>query len=475
MNIVLHEPEIPFNTGAIGRTCVATKSTLHLIKPYGFILNDKNIKKAGMDYWSLLKLREYISYEEFIKGVEEEKREALLQLAVSIEKNSEHPLAKAIEAYGEEHHISPYPVEDFQAMTGHGVSASYQGERLFACSEGYVREHFSVEEGFLERLDSLSKEGKTNLFFVKGEEVLGAISVADSLKEDAKDAIAELKKQGIFTVMLTGDRKSTAEAIAKEAGVDLVVSEVLPDGKEKVIKRLQAYGKVAMVGDGINDAVALTRADLGIAIGAGTDVAIDAADIVLMKSKVLDIPRSIRLSRATIRNIHENLFWAFFYNVICIPLAAGFYSAVFHWNFEMNPMVGALAMSLSSVTVCLNALRLNLFSVKEAKGDRKRGIGKEKEVKLLAEFSQRGTVINNLNENKKQEEKRMEKKMNITGMMCGHCEARVKKALEAVEGVDHAEVSHESGTATVFLKKEVDNATLKAAVEKEDYGVTNIE
>ena len=309
---------------------------------------------------------------------------------------------------------------------------------------------------------------------------MGAISVADSLKEDAKDAIAELKKQGIFTVMLTGDRKNTAEAIAKEAGVDLVVSEVLPDGKEEVIKKLQSYGKVAMVGDGINDAVALTRADLGIAIGAGTDVAIDAADIVLMKSKVLDIPRSIRLSRATIRNIHENLFWAFFYNVICIPLAAGFYSAVFHWNFEMNPMVGALAMSLSSVTVCLNALRLNLFSVKEAKGDRKRGIGEEKKEELLAEFSATGTVMMNQKENindqnKKQEEKRMEKKMNITGMMCGHCEARVKKALEAVEGVDHAEVSHESGTATVFLKKEVDNATLKAAVEKEDYGVTNIE
>lgn len=415
-----------------------------------------------------------------ISPVKEEKREALLQLAVSIEKNSEHPLAKAIEVYGEEHKISPYPVEDFQAMTGHGVSASYQGESLFACSEGYVREHFSVEEEFLERLDSLSKEGKTNLFFVKGEEVLGAISVADSLKEDAKEGVAELKKQGIFTVMLTGDRKSTAEAIAKEAGVDLVVSEVLPDGKEEVIKKLQAYGKVAMVGDGINDAVALTRADLGIAIGAGTDVAIDAADIVLMKSKVLNIPRGIRLSRATIRNIHENLFWAFFYNVICIPLAAGFYSAVFHWNFEMNPMVGALAMSLSSVTVCLNALRLNLFSVKEAKGDKKRGIGEEKKEELLAEFSATGTVLTNQKENindqnKKQEEKRMEKKMNITGMMCGHCEARVKKALEAVEGVDHAEVSHESGTATVFLKKEVDNATLKAAVEKEDYGVTNIE
>ena len=334
-----------------------------------------------------------------------------------------------------------------------------------------------MEEGFLEKLVPLSKEGKTNLFFVKGEEVLGAISVADSLKEDARDAVAELKKQGIFTVMLTGDRKNTAEAIAKEAGVDMVISEVLPDGKEEVIKKLQAYGKVAMVGDGINDAVALTRADLGIAIGAGTDVAIDAADIVLMKSKVLDIPRSIRLSRATIRNIHENLFWAFFYNVICIPLAAGFYSAVFHWDFEMNPMVGALAMSLSSVTVCLNALRLNLFSVKDAKGDRKRGIGEEEKERLLAEFSEsKENRKENINDqNKKQEGKRMEKKMEITGMMCGHCEASVKKALEAVAGVDHAEVSHEKGEAIVFLKEEVADATLKAAVEAQDYGVTSIE
>ena len=255
-----------------------------------------------------------------------------------------------------------------------------------------------------------------------------------------------------------------------------MIAEVLPDGKEEVIRKLQEFGKVAMVGDGINDAIALTRADLGIAIGAGTDVAIDAADIVLMKSNVSDIPRSIRLSRATIHNIHENLFWAFFYNVICIPLAAGFYSAVFHWNFEMNPMVGALAMSLSSVTVCLNALRLNLFSIKDTKKDRKKGIGEEKRQAILAEFSQKGTAIKDKSENtENQEEKRMEKKMEITGMMCGHCEARVKKALEAVSGVDHAEVSHESGTATVFLKEEVDNATLKAAVEAQDYGVTNIE
>ena len=411
-----------------------------------------------------------------IVPIREEKKEELLKLAVSIEKNSEHPLAKAIQSYGEQNGISPYPVEDFQAMTGHGITASYGGEKIIACSEGYLREHFPVKKEFLENLDSLSAEGKTNLFFLRGEELLGAISVADSLKTDAKEGIAELKKQGVFTVMLTGDRKNTAEAIAKEAGVDLVIAEVLPDGKEEVIRKLQEFGKVAMVGDGINDAIALTRADLGIAIGAGTDVAIDAADIVLMKSNVSDIPRSIRLSRATIHNIHENLFWAFFYNVICIPLAAGFYSAVFHWNFEMNPMVGALAMSLSSVTVCLNALRLNLFSIKDAKKDRKKGIGEEKRQAILAEFSQKRMAIKDKSENtENQEEKRMEKKMEITGMMCGHCEARVKKALEAVHGVDHAEVSHENGTATVFLKEEVDNATLKAAVEAQDYGVTNIE
>lgn len=263
--------------------------------------------------------------------------------------------------------------------------------------------------------------------------------------------------------MLTGDQKNTADAIAKEAGVDAVIAEVLPDGKEAVIRELQSFGKVAMVGDGINDAVALTRADLGIAIGAGTDVAIDAADLVLMKSRVLDIPKSIRLSRATIRNIHENLFWAFFYNVICIPLAAGFYSAVFHWNFEMNPMVGALAMSLSSVTVCLNALRLNLFSMSHAESDKRKGISEEDRQKLIEKLRE-----------KKEEEKRMEKKMTIKGMMCGHCEATVKKALEAISGVDHAEVSHESGTAVVYLKSAVSDAELKEAVEKADYEVTGI-
>ena len=263
--------------------------------------------------------------------------------------------------------------------------------------------------------------------------------------------------------MLTGDQKNTADAIAKEAGVDAVIAEVLPDGKEAVIRELQSFGKVAMVGDGINDAVALTRADLGIAIGAGTDVAIDAADLVLMKSRVLDIPKSIRLSRATIRNIHENLFWAFFYNVICIPLAAGFYSAVFHWNFEMNPMVGALAMSLSSVTVCLNALRLNLFSISHAESDKRKGISEEERQKLITKLRE-----------KKEEEKMMEKKMTIKGMMCGHCEATVKKALEAISGVDHAEVSHESGTAVVYLKSAVSDAELKEAVEKADYEVTGI-
>ena len=395
--------------------------------------------------------------------VKEEKREELLRLAVSIEKNSEHPLAKAIQSYGEEQGIAPYPVEDFQALTGHGVSALYQGEELLACSEGYLRKQFTVEDAFLEKVHPLSKEGKTNLFFLKEGELLGAIAVADTLKEDAKEGIRELKAQGIFTVMLTGDQKNTADAIAKEAGVDAVIAEVLPDGKEAVIRELQSFGKVAMVGDGINDAVALTRADLGIAIGAGTDVAIDAADLVLMKSRVLDIPKSIRLSRATIRNIHENLFWAFFYNVICIPLAAGFYSAVFHWNFEMNPMVGALAMSLSSVTVCLNALRLNLFSISHAESDKRKGISEEDRQKLIEKLRE-----------KKEEEKRMEKKMTIKGMMCGHCEATVKKALEAISGVDHAEVSHESGTAVVYLKSAVSDAELKEAVEKADYEVTGI-
>lgn len=395
--------------------------------------------------------------------VEEEKREELLRLAVSIEKNSEHPLAKAIQSYGEEKGIVPYPVEEFQALTGHGVSALYQGEKLLACSEGYLRKQFTVEDAFLEKVHPLSKEGKTNLFFLKEGKLLGAIAVADTLKEDAKEGIRELKAQGIFTVMLTGDQKNTADAIAKEAGVDAVIAEVLPDGKEAVIRELQSFGKVAMVGDGINDAVALTRADLGIAIGAGTDVAIDAADLVLMKSRVLDIPKSIRLSRATIRNIHENLFWAFFYNVICIPLAAGFYSAVFHWNFEMNPMVGALAMSLSSVTVCLNALRLNLFSMSHAESDKRKGISEEDRQKLITKLRE-----------KKEEEKRMEKKMTIKGMMCGHCEATVKKALEAISGVDHAEVSHESGTAVVYLKSAVSDAELKEAVEKADYEVTGI-
>ena len=402
-----------------------------------------------------------------MQGVSEEE---LLTLAVSLEKNSEHPLAKAILNYGEEKKISTLPVDNFQAMVGHGVSGTVEGEKAVAASLSYMKEHFSLEKSFEEQCNSFSEEGKTPLFFARGEKLLGCIAVADTLKEDAKAGIEELKKQGIFTVMLTGDQRRTANAIGKEAGVDMVIAEVLPDGKEEVIRKLQNYGKVAMVGDGINDAVALTRADLGIAIGAGTDVAIDAADLVLMKSKVRDIPKSIRLSRATIRNIHENLFWAFFYNVICIPLAAGFYSAIFHWNFAMSPMVGAAAMSLSSFSVCLNALRLNLFNINNSAGDHRKGLAEEKKEKLLLDFDSQKK------ESHAQKEKEivMEKHLDIEGMMCGHCSGTVKKALEALPQVEKAEVSHETGKAVVTLKEAVADEVLKKAVEDQEYTVKSI-
>ena len=402
-----------------------------------------------------------------IQGVSEEE---LLTLALSLEKNSEHPLAKAILSYGEEKKLPVLPVENFQAMVGHGVSGTIEGEKAVAASLSYMKEHFFLEKSFEEHCNSFSEEGKTPLFFARGEKLLGCIAVADTLKEDAKAGIEELKKQGIFTVMLTGDQRRTANAIGKEAGVDMVIAEVLPDGKEEVIRRLQNYGKVAMVGDGINDAVALTRADLGIAIGAGTDVAIDAADLVLMKSKVRDIPKSIRLSRATIRNIHENLFWAFFYNVICIPLAAGFYSAIFHWNFAMSPMVGAAAMSLSSFSVCLNALRLNLFNINNSAGDHRKGLAEEKKEKLLLDFD------SEKKESHAQKEKEivMEKHLDIEGMMCGHCSGTVKKALEALPQVEKAEVSHETGKAVVTLKEAVADEVLKKAVEDQEYTVKSI-
>ena len=377
--------------------------------------------------------------------------EELVSLAASLEGKSEHPLAKAVLAYAEEQGTILSEVSDFQALPGNGLSATLDGQALTGGSGKYMASHFSVSDDLKSQADRLSGEGKTPLFFAKDGQLLGVIAVADTIKEDSAKAVTELKNMGIEVVMITGDNAVTAQAIAKQAGVDRVIAGVLPDGKEAVIRDLQRSGKkVAMVGDGINDAPALTRADLGIAIGAGADVAIDAADVVLMKSKLTDVSGAIRLSRATIRNIHENLFWAFFYNVICIPLAAGFYSALFGWHFEMNPMVGAAAMSLSSFTVCMNALRLNLFKVHDASKDKKMTF-------------------------KTKECKEMKETVKINGMMCGHCEATVKKALEALDGVDEAVVSHESGTAVLSLSKAVADEDIKKAITDKDYEFVGIE
>ena len=385
--------------------------------------------------------------------------ETLVSLAASLEGKSEHPLAKAILAYAEQegyqkasdHGKSLYEVSDFQALPGNGLSARLDGAALTGGSGKYMAEHFEISDAMKTEADRLSGEGKTPLFFAKDAELLGVIAVADTIKEDSAQAVEELKNMGIEVVMITGDNAVTAQAIAREAGVDRVIAGVLPDGKEAVIRDLQKSGKkVAMVGDGINDAPALTRADLGIAIGAGADVALDAADVVLMKSKLTDVSGAIRLSRATIRNIHENLFWAFFYNVICIPLAAGFYSALFGWTFEMNPMVGAAAMSLSSFTVCMNALRLNLFKVHDASKDKKITF-------------------------KTKETKEMKETVKINGMMCNHCEATVKKSLEALDGVDEAVVSHESGTAVLSLSKAVADEDIKKAITDKDYEFVGIE
>ncbi len=374
----------------------------------------------------------------------------LLSLAASLEQNSEHPLASAVTKYATEKNIPLKKVESFKALVGKGLSATLDGEEIFGGSAKFMTSKFTASESI--KAKSLSEQGKTPLFFSKGNEVAGVIAVADTIKSDSAKAVKELQNMGVEVVMITGDNERTANAIAKEVGIENVIAGVLPNGKEKVIKNLKNRGKVAMVGDGINDAPALTTADLGIAIGAGADVAIDAADIVLMKSQLSDVSAAIRLSRASMRNIRQNLFWAFFYNVICIPLAAGFYSALFGWNFEMNPMVGAAAMSLSSVTVCLNALRLNLTDVHNTSRDKKL-----------------------VNKTKSKEKLTMTKTLKINGMMCGHCEARVKKALEAVEGVDSAEVSHESGTAVVELSADVANEVLKNAVEAQDYTVEGVE
>lgn len=366
-------------------------------------------------------------------------KEVLLNYASSLEKKSEHPLGKAVTDY----YQGSEDVEDFEILPGHGLRGLIHGKEVLGGSIKMMEKH--IPEEMMTQASDKAMEGKTPLFFSYDDTYLGMICVADTMKEDSPQAIKEMQNMGIQVVMLTGDNKKTADAIGKKAGVDEVIAGVLPDGKESVIRDLQKHGKVAMVGDGINDAPALTRADIGIAIGAGTDIAIDAADVVLMNSKLTDVTAAIRLSRATLRNIHENLFWAFFYNAICIPIAAGVFIHLTGW--QMSPMLGAAAMSLSSFFVCMNALRLNTFSMHDASKDIKR---------------------------KKKEKKTMEKTLEITGMMCGHCEMAVKKALEAVDGVESADVSHEKGTAVVTLSKEVSNDVLKKAVEDKDYTVTSI-
>ena len=381
-------------------------------------------------------------------GVTEEE---LLSLAASLEKKSEHPLARAVMRKAEELELKPEEADEFEALVGSGVAASLKGRRLLGGSLSFMSGRISVSEAVKRQAESLAEQGKTPLLFAENETLAGMIAVADVIKEDSPQAVRELQNMGIHVVMLTGDNEKTARAIGRQAGVDEVIAGVLPDGKEAVIRKLKEKGKTAMVGDGINDAPALTRADMGIAIGAGTDVAIDAADVVLMKSRLSDVPAAIRLSRGTLRNIHENLFWAFFYNAVGIPLAAGLFIPLFGW--KLNPMFGAAAMSLSSFCVVSNALRLNFLSIRDG--------AKDKKMKTKRREAEK-------------EKKEMEKTMKIEGMMCGHCEARVKKTLEAIPGVEAAEVSHEKGTAVVKMASEVADDVLKKAVEDQDYQVTEI-
>lgn len=461
----------------------------------------------------------------------------LLEKAASLEAKSEHPLAKAVLRKAEEKNVTLSETEDFKALSGNGLEATLGGKKLVGGSGKYISSVVAVDDAVRQRADSLAKQGKTPLFFSEDGKLLGIIAVADVIKEDSPQAVKELQNMGIHVVMLTGDNEQTAKAIAKEAGVNEVIAGVLPDGKEAVIRKLKEQGKVAMVGDGINDAPALTRADIGIAIGAGADVAVDAADVVVMKSKLTDVSAAIRLSRATLTNIHENLFWAFFYNVVGIPLAAGCYIHLFGWS--LNPMFGAAAMSLSSFCVVTNALRLNLVNIRSTKHDKKRKSNikpievktTEEEInapdvlikvegmmcghcearvkKALESLSfvseakpsfEKGTVEIKLaskanendmkkaiedndykavsfiyKENQNTEENKMTKTMKIEGMMCGHCEATVKKTLEAIEGVESANVSHENGTAVVTLSADVSDETLKSAVEAKDYKVTSID
>ena len=439
-----------------------------------------------------------------IVPAEGESREELMKIAYSLEKMSEHLLAKAVVDYYEDEHkeANAYNISNFSAVTGNGLKGSLDGTEVYGGKKEYIESLVNLPKDAENFYLSLSDQGKTVLFFAKDEKFQGLIAVMDTIKEESPEAIKQLKNMGIEVVMITGDNERTARTVGKEAGVDHVIAGVLPGGKEDVIKSLQKRGKVAMVGDGINDAPALTLADTGIAIGAGTDVAIDAADVVLMKSRLTDVPAAIRLSRATIRNIHENLFWAFFYNVICIPLAMGLYQALFHWGFEMKPAVGALAMSFSSVTVCLNALRLNLFKPFDAKHDRKvkhNNSGdlaedwivsaesidyaeKSNDIKvskgdvpdIVKEVSEKDAGKLASENNHEKETKEMTKTMKIEGMMCEHCEMTVKKALEALDGVENAEVSHEKGEAIVSLSKDVDDAALTKAVMDKDYKVLSV-
>ena len=392
--------------------------------------------------------------------------EELLKLAYSLESRSEHPLAKAIVAYGAEKQAEQIPVSEFKALPGNGLEGKVGDADVKGGSLKFAQSQTEISEKIKSQAEKLAEEGKTPLMFLKNGILAGMIAVADVIREDSPQAVKELQNMGIEVVMLTGDNERTAKAIGRQAGVDRVIAGVLPDGKEEVIRRLKEQGKVAMVGDGINDAPALTRADMGIAIGAGADVAIDAADVVLVKSRLSDVPAAIRLSRGTLRNIHGNLFWAFFYNVIGIPLAAGIWIPIFGW--KLNPMFGAAAMSLSSFCVVTNALRLNLLNIKDSR--------KDKKIRRKA-AAPAGAVVAaaEINTETKKENKTMTKTMKIEGMMCGHCEAAVKKALEALDGVASAEVSHEKGTAVVTLEKDVDNAVLTKAVEDKDYKVVSVQ
>ncbi len=381
----------------------------------------------------------------------------LMEKAAALEAKSEHPLAKAILKKGKELALKAEEVSEFTALPGNGLKAVLDGKRMLGGSMSFIGGQIPLSQEMKQRAEKLAEDGKTPLLFAEDGRFLGIIAVADTIKEDSREAVKQLQGMGIHVVMLTGDNERTARAIGRQAGVDEVIAGVLPDGKETVIRKLKEQGKTAMVGDGINDAPALTRADMGIAIGAGADVAVDAADVVLMKSALSDVPAAIRLSRATLRNIHENLFWAFIYNIIGIPLAAG---AFVHFGLTLNPMFGAAAMSLSSFCVVSNALRLNFCKLHDA--------GKDKKVKPA-------NISNKNEQSGKDGKETMTKTMKIEGMMCGHCEARVKKVLEALEGVDSAEVSHEAGTAVVTMSADVSDEVLKKTVEDQDYKVNSIE